>query len=83
MHKCSDLLFPFYTRVFNFWAIEMKFIQWTEEKIRRTADRTTSNNELIIYNLPPPPCPHVVRYRVTGTCRLKTFQITQLSPQFI
>lgn len=80
MHKCSDLLFPFYTRVSNFWAIEMKFIQWTEEKIRRTADRTTSNNKLIIYNLPPPPCPHVVRYRVTGTCRLKTFQITQLSP---
>lgn len=53
----------------------MQFIQWTEEKIRRTADRTTSNNKLIIYNLPPPPCPHVVRYRVTGTCRLKTFQI--------
>lgn len=61
----------------------MQFIQWTEEKIRRTADRTTSNNKLIIYNLPPPPCPHVVRYIVTGTCRLKTFQITQLSPQFI
>lgn len=61
----------------------MQFIQWTEEKIRRTAVRTTSSNKLIIYNLPPPPCPHVVRYRVTGTCRLKTFQITQLSPQFI